>query len=748
MLRQCTSDQYEALLEVSRAIASRHDFPSLLESLTVLLHSVARFDYLSLMLYSPEDDDFCVFYPNEPKKPILTSGGFGFLDGPSGWVWVNQQPLTCDIGEIDRGFPKVAARRQEQGIVSCCAIPLTTSLRKLGTIEFLSTRPNVYRTEDIYFMQQVASQVAVAVDNALHYDSSRAYQEELETLVGVSLAMVSSLNLQELLEAISCRIEKSLEAKFNISLVLHDADANVLRWSAVHNPYGAKSIGLGRSIPLSGSVAYSPVAMAFNSAEIICLTKQQLEELSVKNKYVSLVMGDGIQSICSIPLKVTNRVIGVLTIGHLGKESFDKCEIRRLSAIASQISVSVDNSRAYTEISYLKDKLATEKLYLEEEIRTIYNFEEMIGESDALKTVLEQIETVALSDATVMILGETGTGKELVARAIHRLSPRNSHTLMKLNCAAIPSGLLESDLFGHEKGAFTGAIAQKLGRFELANRGTLFLDEIGDMPLELQPKLLRAIQEGEIERLGGTRSFQVDVRLIAATHRNLDEMIIAGQFRRDLFYRLNVFPIVLPPLRERPEDIPLLTRHFVQKYSQIMRKQIESVPSATMRALKAMPWDGNIRELENLIERAVIISKGPVLNVPLPELPGGHTSFCAMPCSTAELLRDTTFEEDSEERDAITRALQESNGCIAGPHGAAAKVGLKRSAFLTKMRRLKISVHPEGGGGKERENIMRALRDSHGIIAGPHGAAARLGLKRTTLYSRMQQLGISYSRMQ
>ena len=346
--------------------------------------------------------------------------------------------------------------------------------------------------------------------------------------------------------------------------------------------------------------------------------------------------------------------------------------------MSTQIAIAVENALAFREISQLKDKLAEEKLYLEDEIRTDRNFSEMVGESAAFRSVLKQAGTVAPTDATALILGETGTGKELVARAIHQLSARRDRTFVKLNCAAIPTGLLESELFGHEKGAFTGAIAQKIGRLELADRGTMFLDEIGDIPLELQPKLLRALQEHEFERLGGIRTIHVDVRVIAATNRDLAKMVADREFRSDLYYRLNVFPIQMPPLRERAEDIPILVRYFAQKYARRLNRRIESIPAETMDRLQRYAWPGNIRELENLIERAVIVSPGPTLHVPELDVPEGA------PTQTAQTL-------ESAEREHILRALNETNWVLGGANGAAARLGMKRTTLQSRMKKLGIS---------------------------------------------------------
>ena len=381
-----------------------------------------------------------------------------------------------------------------------------------------------------------------------------------------------------------------------------------------------------------------------------------------------------------MPLITANRTLGTLSLSSLRPGAFTQEDVDLLMRVANQVAIAIENALAYREIAELKNKLADEKLYLEEEIRTEYTFEEIVGESPALKRVLSQVETVAPTDSSVLVLGETGTGKEVIARAIHDLSPRRERTFVKVNCAAIPTGLLESELFGHEKGAFTGAIAQKVGRFELAHRGTLFLDEVGDIPLELQPKLLRVLQEKEFERLGSTRTLHVDVRVVAATNRDLTQMVEDRLFRSDLYYRLNVFPIIVPPLRERAEDIPLLVRYFAQKHARRMDRHIETIPAEEMEALTRYHWPGNVRELENLIERAVILSRGPALHVPLPE------------------------------------------DRLSGEAPAASPVTLEAA---------------------EREHILRALRDTNWVIAGPSGAAARLGMKRTTLQSRMAKLGIS-----
>jgi formate hydrogenlyase transcriptional activator len=372
-------------------------------------------------------------------------------------------------------------------------------------------------------------------------------------------------------------------------------------------------------------------------------------------------------------------LLGVLAVARREEDTFDEDQVNFLTQVANQVAIAIENAIVYGEVAELKDRLAQEKLYLEDEIRGEMDFEGIVGQSSGLRHVLSLVETVAPSDSTVLLLGETGTGKELIARAIHDRSRRKDRTLVKLNCAAIPTGLLESELFGHERGAFTGAISQKIGRLELADQGTLFLDEVGDIPTEIQPKLLRALQEREFERLGSPRTKKVDVRLVAATNRNLEKMIENREFRSDLYYRLNVFPIRIPPLRERPEDIPLLVRYFTQKYARRMEKQIESIPAAAMKKLSDWRWPGNIRELENLIERSVILTHGPALQVPTGELTNTTNTLASGSSSAGE-------------REKILRILKEAKGRVAGADGAAARMGIKRTTLISRMK--KLGIHP------------------------------------------------------
>jgi formate hydrogenlyase transcriptional activator len=430
----------------------------------------------------------------------------------------------------------------------------------------------------------------------------------------------------------------------------------------------------------------------FLSGEPMLLSKEDIEQ--------ETSMPDlGIQSLAHVPMIGRGGIVGVLSLGSWREGAFSQDDLAFLGQIARQVAIAIENAWAFGEISESKNKLAQEKLYLENEIRTELKFEEIVGKSEALRRVLQEVETVAPTDSTVLIYGETGTGKELIARAVHNLSSRQSNGFVKLNCAAIPTGLLESELFGHERGAFTGAIAQRIGRFELAHRGTIFLDEIGEVPLELQPKLLRVLQEREFERLGSTRTLRTDARLIAATNRDLEALVSEQKFRSD---RLNVFPVRVPALRERPEDIPLLVRHFVQQFSRQVSKAIDTIPSETMSMLVKYPWPGNIRELQNVIERAVILTKGPILNVPGNDLRGSsanpvHTPPASNPpAHTNGSSRSMRALLEDTERQQILGALEETKWTVAGPNGAAARLGIKRSTLQARMQKLGIRISRSG----------------------------------------------------
>jgi formate hydrogenlyase transcriptional activator len=496
--------------------------------------------------------------------------------------------------------------------------------------------------------------------------------QQYQALLDVSEAIVSHRDVSALLHELADRLHQVVRFDY-LGLQLHDAASNTMRVRVLEPPE--------TTAPPSTRIEDLPSGLVWQTQRPLIISSISREtrwpELSKR------VAPFGVQSACYLPLTTARRRMGTLTFACKKPDAYVEAELEFLQLVANQVAVAVENALAFQEIEALKDKLHEEKTYLEEEVRTEHNFGEIVGESPALRRLLKHVETVAPTGSTVLIHGETGTGKELVARAIHDLSPRRDHTFIKLNCAAIPTGLLESELFGHEKGAFTGAIGQKAGRFELAHQGTLFLDEVGDIPLELQPKLLRVLQEQEFERLGSTRTVRVDVRLVAATNRDLARMVADGQFRSDLYYRLNVFPLLLPPLRERPDDIPRLVRHFAQRFAQRMGRRIETIPSDVMEALVRYPWPGNIRELQNVVERAVILSPGPSLQIPLGEYQSAAEQASA---ATAEAV---TLAD--AERDHILGVLHETGWVVGGPKGAASRLGMRRSTLQWKMKKLGIS---------------------------------------------------------
>ena len=496
--------------------------------------------------------------------------------------------------------------------------------------------------------------------------------ERYQALLEVAQAISAHRDLDELFREIAQRLPRVVRVNF-VGLSLYDPIKNMMRLHTVQANVPADLVGGHEE-----SIDETPAGLVWQTQQPLLVP--DVAEETRWPKVMRYMQEDHSRSCCIVPLTTAARRLGALGFVSLEKEAYGEADLEFLQQVANPVAVAVENALAFQEIAQLKDKLAKEKLYLEEEFRIEHGFDDIIGDSKPLKQVLKQVEVVAPTDSTVLIQGETGTGKELIARAIHRLSGRSERTFIKLNCAAIPTGLLESELFGHERGAFTGAISQKAGRFELADKGTIFLDEVGEIPLELQSKLLRVLQEQEFERLGSTKTIRVNVRLIAATNRDLKAMVEAHQFRSDLYYRLNVFPITAPPLRERRDDISMLVRYFTQHYAARMKKNIQTVPTKTLEVLSRYPWPGNIRELENLVERSVILTQGTDLQVPMSELQANDR-----PASTSI----STLEE--AEREQILRALHEARWGIGGPSGAAARLGIKRTTLQSKMQKLGIS---------------------------------------------------------
>jgi formate hydrogenlyase transcriptional activator len=568
----------------------------------------------------------------------------------------------------------------------------------LGVFGISRDTANPFSDADIDFLRLIGRVVALAIDDALNRQRAQHQNHRLQLLLNLTNRITSNLQLRELLRAIAASVREVMHCDV-VAVSLLEPESTKSRLYALDFPQGKGFIQEDRVHALS-----TPSKRVLKTLQPAIVEKFDPADFSPE--IYDQVIAEGLKSTCLIPLVTHGRALGLLTIGRTAEPPFTPDDIEFLSQAAGQIAIAIENALAYHEISELKDKLTQEKLYLEEEIRSEMNFENIVGKSPALRHVLELVETVAPSDSTVLLLGETGTGKELIARAIHERSRRKGRTFVKLNCAAIPTGLLESELFGHEKGAFTGAITQKIGRMDLADQGTLFLDEVGDIPIEIQPKLLRALQEREFERLGSTHTRTVNIRLIAATNRDLEKMIAAREFRTDLYYRLHVFPIRIPPLRERKEDIPQLVSYFVQKFARQMQKKIEAISPAVMKGLTAWEWPGNIRELENFIERAVIVTRGKSLEAPLGELRKLATE------EPATAARNSAQED-------ISRIVRETLNALNGN-----KTGTNERAR------------------RQREELVRVLTETRGRVGGADGAAARMGINRTTLYARLRKFGI------
>ncbi|HJQ69004.1 MAG TPA: sigma 54-interacting transcriptional regulator [Blastocatellia bacterium] len=670
------------MLKITTAVVSELDLRELLTVISSSIREVIEVDIVTVALFDQESGQLRTIATDAgPGSPARSEGFLVPLEGtPAGLAFTSGQPVLFDKLDLNRFTSDVSRRVYEIGYRAGGSIPLIAKGRKLGILAFASKRENGFSDRDKDLLCQVANQIAIAVDNALNFERARKAEqlarqqsERLELLLEINNAVVSNLDVQSLMKTISYCLAK-VSNYDTVGLALYDPESNQLR--AYSNPTDQAFIDEGQPIPFEGSAP----GLAFTTGKPVLLDRYEGEPLD--SEFTLRFRRAGFKSGGAVPLIVHGRKLGILGFATLREVKFSDEEVEMLCQIANQVAIAVENVLAFREIEALKNKLASEKLYLEDEIRTERNFDEIIGSSAALKRILRQVETVAPTDSTVLILGETGTGKELIARAIHSLSERRERTMVKLNCAAIPTGLLESELFGHEKGAFTGAISQRIGRFELAHKGTLFLDEVGDIPLELQPKLLRVLQEQEFERLGSTRTQRVDVRLVAATNSDIEQMVAEKKYRGDLYYRLNVFPITIPPLRERVEDIPTLARFFTQKYARRLKKRIESIPAEAMAALTAYRWPGNVRELEHFIERAVIITQGPDLDVSLSEL---KPSAPVAPASVAPASLSTL---EAAEREHILRALNEANWVVGGPKGAAARLGMKRTTLQSRMQKL------------------------------------------------------------
>src|SRR5580704_5251371 len=695
-LAEINKRRYDAVLRISEALSACARPKDLAKILAEELGQILPFEYLSVVVLKENSHEIehhgwgkAAFpVPDLPVDKLLT------------WhVLNNQEPLHITDWSTDERVPvqlKDAVRSIGINVGSVLLVPLTTPHRRLGTLGIAGAAHITYTRDDIALLCLVARVVAFAIEDGLNLRRAQAAQtslqeqnDRLQLLLNLTTGITSSLHLREVLRTVAANIREVIRADA-VAISLPDAASGKSRVIAMDFPDGKGVFKEELLIPPSPATK-----RAMDTLKPVVFHMRERGELTPET--YALAAAEGVRSACNIPLATHGRGIGILSILRRTEMPFSLEDVDFLSRASGQIAIAIENALVYREISELKDKLAQEKLYLEEEIRAEMDFERIVGGSPAIKHALQLVETVAPSDSTVLLLGETGTGKELIARAIHDRSRRRERTFVRLNCAAIPTGLLESELFGHEKGAFTGAITQKIGRMELADQGTLFLDEVGDIPLDMQPKLLRALQEQEFERLGSTQTRRVNTRLIAATNR---------EFRSDLFYRLNVFPIRIPPLRDRREDIPLLVSYFVQKFAKRMQKNIETISAATMKGLTAWGWPGNIRELENFIERAVILTRGKSLEAPLYELQ--KPSIDAAPAPASQPASD------------IERIVKET-----------------LNAALNEKKQASDQYSQ-----KQRAEIVRALTEAKGRVGGTDGAAARIGINRTTLISRMKKLGV------
>ncbi|HGY7432905.1 TPA: formate hydrogenlyase transcriptional activator FlhA [Escherichia coli] len=630
----------QGLFDITRTLLQQPDLASLCEALSQLVKRSALADNAAIVLWQAQTQRASYYASREKDTPIKYEDETVLAHGPVRSILSRPDTLHCSYEEFCETWPQLAAGGLYPKFGHYCLMPLAAEGHIFGGCEFIRYDDRPWSEKEFNRLQTftqivsvVTEQIQSRVVNNVDYELLCRERDNFRILVAITNAVLSRLDMDELVSEVD--------------------EAGTL------------------------------TERVFKSKEMLLINLHERDDLAPYERMLFDTWGNQIQTLCLLPLMSGDTMLGVLKLAQCEEKVFTTTNLNLLRQIAERVAIAVDNALAYQEIHRLKERLVDENLALTEQLNNVDSeFGEIIGRSEAMYSVLKQVEMVAQSDSTVLILGETGTGKELIARAIHNLSGRNNRRMVKMNCAAMPAGLLESDLFGHERGAFTGASAQRIGRFELADKSSLFLDEVGDMPLELQPKLLRVLQEQEFERLGSNKIIQTDVRLIAATNRDLKKMVADREFRSDLYYRLNVFPIHLPPLRERPEDIPLLAKAFTFKIARRLGRNIDSIPAETLRTLSNMEWPGNVRELENVIERAVLLTRGNVLQLSLPDI--------ALPEPETPPAATVVAQEGEDEYQLIVRVLKETNGVVAGPKGAAQRLGLKRTTLLSRMKRLGI----------------------------------------------------------
>ena len=696
-----STTKHKGLLELTRTLLLQQTMASLLETLTKVIQTAGIAEAVTLVLFDNNSERVSFYGIDSHHQPVSYEDETMLATGPVHTLLNNPKTQVWRGDALHLRYPQLAVLNLYPPFSDYCLVPLLASSGLLGGCEFTRQHGTPFSEEDKNGLYELCTLAAIAVEqiqlrqNALLQQSLlRHERDDFRILVDITNAVLSKLDLDEL----TGEIAKTIHHFFHInaiSIVLCDADKESEQASVYATHYVQTHVAEREQsrMTLDGSLEQQ----VMKNGEMLLTSVQHTGEPDDDESTLFQLLWRGqTKTLCILPLRFGHKTLGVLKLAQCQPDNFNSANLRVLQQIAERIAIAVDNALAYQEIKSLKEKLQHENLYLTEQINSNNpDFSDIVGRSSSMSAVLKQVEIVAKSDCSVLILGETGTGKELIARAIHNLGDRRDQRMVKMNCAAMPAGLMESDLFGHEKGSFTGATAQRMGRFELADRGTLFLDEVGEIPVELQPKLLRILQEQEFERVGGNKLISVDVRMIAATNRDLRQMVADKEFRSDLYYRLNVFPIVIPPLRERPEDIPQLVKFLTYKIAKRMKRTIDSIPAETLRLLSRMPWPGNVRELENVIERAVLLTRGTVLDLQLPEL----NYPLPLPVSPPERAMPVSDPapaphlSEEDERERILQVLRETNGVVAGPRGAAQRLGLKRTTLLSRMKKLGIAAH-------------------------------------------------------
>ena len=677
----------EMLLEINNAITTNLDLHKLIQATSACLRDYFQHDFAGVALYDEEAGKLSVHSidSSQPDRFLVAGAPFEHEGTLTGLAFTSRKPIVRNrFDPAESSWSMARKFHDEHGLRAMAFIPMIWGDRAVGVLNLGCRREDAFSDADVELLTHIAGQVAIAFQNSLNFHRATKARERTQTLLDTSNALTTTLDLRELLRTTSSHLRKYFNHDIT-GLALYDENTNMLMVHAIDRTDDSQFAAEGTAFPLDDG----PLAQAFITGRPIL--EWRIDRMAELPPDLQAAAAAGWRAGACVPLITRDRKLGVLGLASYREDAFSRIDGDLLVNIAGQIALAIENVLQYRQIEALKNVLAGEKGYLEEEIKTQYNFAEIVGQSNALRQVLKQVETVAPTDSTVLLIGDTGTGKELIARAIHNLSSRNERTLVKLNCAAIPTGLLESELFGHEKGAFTGAVTSRVGRFELAHQGTLLLDEIGEIPLDLQPKLLRVLQEHEFERLGSSRTIKTDARLIAATNCDLAQMVHQKTFRSDLFYRLNVFPIVIPPLRERSGDIPLLVGYFAQKHAARMNKHIKTIPTPTMDALCNYHWPGNVRELENFIERSVILSRGAELESPLTELRSSEAAAAAAGGDGHGSQAKTKLGTmEDMERSYIEEVLRHANGMIAGKGGAAEILGLPSSTLRSRMKKLGI----------------------------------------------------------